>query len=259
MVLPIFKTHYSIGKSILTLKPKSKVDKGGADSVIDIALDAGLKEVILIEDTMHGFLEAKRNCEEADLKLIFGIRVNIHQKSKEEDKDKEKNKKPVIETYKVVIMAKNDDGIKQLYKIYSTIHCDHDGKITQENLMKIWDKENLMMVIPFYDSFLYCNTFNYGTNFMLNTDFFKPLFFIESNGLPFDTLFKKEIETYVKTYGCPTQKVKSIYYRNKSDFPAFQTYKMITNRAFGKDLSIQSPNLENCGSDEFCMESWLEL
>lgn len=257
MVLPVFKTHYSIGKSILTLKPRSKVEKGGADSVIDIAVDAGLKEVVLVEDAMHGFLEAKRNCEEEGLKLIFGIRINVHQKPKEESKDKKK--KLSFDSHKVVIMAKNDSGVKQLYKIYSSIYCDHDGKITQENLMKLWDADNLIMVIPFYDSFLHHNGFNYETNFVFNTDFFNPIFFIESNDLPFDNLLKKEVESYAKTFNHSTQKAKSIFYRKRSDFTAFQTYKMISNRAFGKEPSIQNPNLENCGSEEFCMESWSEL
>ena len=46
MTIPVFKSHYSIGKSILTLEAPAKVKEGGADSIIDIALDAGLKEVV---------------------------------------------------------------------------------------------------------------------------------------------------------------------------------------------------------------------
>lgn len=258
MVLPIFKSHYSIGKSILTLKPKSKVDPNGSDSIVDIASDAGLQKVILIEDTMHGFLEAKRNCEEADLQLIFGIRINVR---KDEDEEKEeKKKKAPIPSHKVVILAKNDEGVKSLYKIYSKIHCDCDeAKIKESDLKKIWDKDNLVMVIPFYDSYVYHNNFHYNVNFMFDSDAFSPTFFIESNGLPFDEILTKEVMDHASKYNHPVQKVKSIYYRNRSDFRAFQTYKIISNRAFGKELSIQSPNLENCGSEEFCMESWLEL
>ena len=70
---------------------------------------------------------------------------------------------------------------------------------------------------------------------------------------------KSVIEDFAKTNNFKTQKAKSIYYRNRKDFRAFQTYKMITNRSFSKKASISAPNLEGCGSDEFCMESWLEL
>ena len=106
MMLPLFKTHYSIGKSILTLASPSKVKEGGADSIIDIALDAGLKQLILVEDSMHGFLEAKRRCEENDIQLIFGIRVNMCQ-----DYEVEKDRVPF---HKIIIFAKNDDGVKNL-------------------------------------------------------------------------------------------------------------------------------------------------
>ena len=255
MVLPIFKSHYSIGKSILTLNPISKVEKGGADSIIDIAKDAGLKEIVLVEDTMHGFLEAKKNCQNAELNLIFGIRVNVC-----ESYDTEKGR---ISSHKVIFFAKNDEGVKSLYKIYSCIHCDHESKISESDLKKIWDPDNLIMVIPFYDSFLYHNNLNYDANFMLDASYFQPTFFIESNNLPFDKLLENEILNFVDASqgnkGFKTQQVKSIYYRNRSDFKAFQTYKMISNRSFGKELSIENPNLENCSSDEFCMESWLEL
>ena len=44
----------------LTLQDPSKVTSGGSESVIDISLDAGLKEVVLVEDNLHGLLEAKK-------------------------------------------------------------------------------------------------------------------------------------------------------------------------------------------------------
>ena len=113
MTVPLFKTHYSIGKSILTLHPPSRVEKGGADSVIDMALDSGLKQLVLVEDSMHGLLEAKRRCEENTLQIIFGIRNHLGQQY-----EVEKGKVP---SHKIVIFAKSDDGVKHLYKIYSQV------------------------------------------------------------------------------------------------------------------------------------------
>ena len=233
MTIPVFKSHYSVGKSILTLNPPAKVKKGGADSVIDIALDAGLKEVTLVEDTMHGFLEAKKRCDENNLQLIFGIRVNMCQEY-EVEKDR-------VPWHKIIILAKNDEGVKRLYKIYSNIHCEQDKKIIEKDLKEMWSKKDLMLAIPFYDSFVY------------------PLFFVEENGLPIDGLLKNAVEEFASANNFKTQKAKSIYYRKRKDLTAFQTYKMITSRSFGRKASIQAPNLNGCGSDEFCMESWLEL
>lgn len=251
MTIPVFKSHYSIGKSILTLNAPPKVKQGGADSIIDIALDAGLKQVMLVEDTMHGFLEAKRGFEQNNLQLIFGIRINMCQNY---DEDKER-----ITTHKIVVLAKNDEGVKRLYKIYSFVHCDRNKRITEKDLKSFWSNDDLMLVIPFYDSFLYQNNFKYDANFMHTFTSYDPIFFIENNLLPQDFLMKSVIEDFAKTNNFKTQKAKSIYYRNRKDFRAFQTYKMITNRSFSKKASISAPNLEGCGSDEFCMESWLEL
>jgi len=250
MTIPVFKSHYSIGKSILTLNAPSKVKQGGADSIIDIALDAGLKQVTLVEDTMHGFLEAKRGFEQNNLQLIFGIRINMCQNY---DEDKER-----ITTHKIIVLAKNDEGVKRLYKIYSFVHCDQNKRITEKDLKSFWSNDDLMLVIPFYDSFLYQNNFKYDANFMHTFTSYNPIFFIENNLLPQDFLMKSVIEDFAKTNNFKTQKAKSIYYRNRKDFRAFQTYKMITSRSFSKKANIQAPNIDGCASDEFCMESWLD-
>jgi len=250
MTIPLFKTHYSIGKSILTLQSPAMVDKDGADSVIDMALDSGLKQVVLVEDSMHGFLEAKRRCEENDLHLIFGIRINLCQQY-----EVEKNKVP---SHKIVIFAQNDDGVKRLYKIYSKVFCDNDGKITEPDLKKFWKKSDLLLAIPFYDSFVYQNNLKYGANFMHNFKYYNPVFFLEDNGLPYDKLLREAVTEFAALNKFATEEVKSIYYRHKKDLTAFQTYKMITNRNFSKKASIKTPQLNGCGSDEFCMESFLE-
>lgn len=249
-MIPLFKTHYSIGKSILTLQPPSNVDKDGADSVIDMALDSGLKQLVLVEDSMHGFLEAKRRCEENNLHLIFGIRINLCQQY-EVEKDK-------VPSHKVVIFAKSDDGVKRLYKIYSKVFCDNGGKITEPDLKKFWNKSDLLLAIPFYDSFIYQNNLKYGANFMHNFKYYNPVFFLEDNGLPYDKLLREAVTEFAVLNKFSIQEVKSIYYRHKKDLMAFQTYKMITNRNFSKKASIKTPQLNGCGSDEFCMESFLE-
>ena len=56
--IPLFKSHYSLGKSILTLNKRSSEPSTGPDSIIDICVDNKLKELYLVDDNMSGFLEA---------------------------------------------------------------------------------------------------------------------------------------------------------------------------------------------------------
>ena len=73
-VVPLFKSHYSLGRSILTLgMPEEERNEESSDSIFDIAQEGGMKEVFLVEDTMAGFLEAYTNANELGIKLIFGI------------------------------------------------------------------------------------------------------------------------------------------------------------------------------------------
>ena len=99
-MVPLFKTHYSIGKSILTVNDPSRTKEGSSDSVIQIALDNQLDKLVLVEDNFHGFLESKKRCEEHNIQLVFGLRLNICNSHSD---DKNKN-------HKVIIFAKNDHG-----------------------------------------------------------------------------------------------------------------------------------------------------
>ena len=114
----------------------------------------------------------------------------------------------------------------------------------------MWNKKDLMLAIPFYDSFIYQNNFKYEANFMHDLTAYDPVFFIEDNHLPVDLLLKQAVEEFASANNFNTQKVKSIYYRNRKDLTAFQTYKMITNRSFGRRASIHAPNLDGCGSED---------
>ena len=64
-MIPLFKTHYSIGRSILK-----------TDEVFKIANDNNLKQVVIVEDTLIGFLEANKHSIESDIDLVFGLRIN---------------------------------------------------------------------------------------------------------------------------------------------------------------------------------------
>jgi|TARA_B100001094_G_C18171648_1_gene795474 DNA polymerase III alpha subunit len=248
-MLALFKSHYSIGKSILTLNDASKVKDGGSDSIFQIALDNNLSEIILVEDSLIGFSEAYKRCTENNIKLVFGLRLSMRNSQEEADTESE---------HKIIIFAKNNQGCKLLNLIYSKAFTESNGYLTYETLEKVWDDTHLKLAVPFYDSFLYTNLLKYGTNSIPNFNKIKPTFFIESNGLAFDSLLKDEVVEYASKNNCPTEKVKSIYYKNKKDAEALMSYKIICNRSFGKTRSLSRPELAHFCSNEFSFESWKE-
>ena len=69
-IIPLFKTHYSLGKSILNLSLEDN-QPDESDSVFPILKENKLKELVLVEDSMTGFLEAYQNAKELNIKLIF--------------------------------------------------------------------------------------------------------------------------------------------------------------------------------------------
>ena len=59
-VLPLFKSHYSLGRSILSLSPPDE-EGHRPNSIFDLVKEAGLKEFFLVDDSMSGFLQAYVN------------------------------------------------------------------------------------------------------------------------------------------------------------------------------------------------------
>ena len=248
-MLPLFKSHFSIGRSILTLDLPDAESEGGSDSIFKIAVENNINPLILVEDSFSGFLQAKKNSEELGLQLIFGLRMSIAQDIEE------KPTKDNRSEHKIIIFAKNDQGIKALYKIYNLAFSKGYGHLDYNNLKLLWS-EDLKLAVPFYDSFIFINLMKFS-NCVPDFTFCKPVFFTEDNGLPFDKLVLDALSKYCDQHEYETENVKSIYYKNKDDLKAFQTYKCLCNRGFsarGKTLS--EPNLDHFGSDEFCFESW---
>ncbi len=252
-MLPLFKSHYSIGKSILTLNAPSEYD-GGAVSVFYIAKKHNLDKVVLVEDSLIGFLEAKKQADSLGVQLVFGLRMSVC-----DDMSIVPDKKNPMCIHKIVIFANNTDGCILLNKIYSKAFTEGDSKIDFATLKQFYNDKDLKIAIPFYDSYLFHNSFSYKQPCMLEDLFFDPVYFIEDNELPFDVVLTDLIKNYCKQNDFETQLVKSIYYENREDFEAYQTYKCICNRGFSnKARSLDMPNLDHCASPEFCFESYLD-
>jgi len=153
-VLPLFKSHYSLGRSILTLEnDESAPDE--ADSIFDICKENEMSEVVVIDHNMSGFLQAYRNSKDLNIKLTFGVRLTICNDMNQKDADSLKTNN------KIVILLKNEEGYKRLIRIFSLAARDgfyYEPRIDYKNLKKEWNNKDLSMAIPFYDSYLFKNT-----------------------------------------------------------------------------------------------------
>lgn len=248
-MIPLFKSHYSIGKSVLTLKDPSKTQDDGPDSIFKIALANNLDKIVLVEDSLIGFFEAYKMAQSLNIDLIFGLRLSMRNSKEEQDSESE---------HKIIIFAKNSNGCKLLNKIYSEAFTSFEGFLDYKSLKKFWNNKDLKLAVPFYDSFLHVNNFSFG-NAVPDFSFSDPCFFVESNGLAFDHLLKNQVDNFIsKNPKHQIQKVKSIYYKNKKDVESLMAYKIICGRNFQKNRSLSRPELSHFNSDQFCFESWKE-
>ena len=253
-VLPIFRSHYSIGRSILTLNPLGSSDGSGPDSIIDICHEAKLKTFYLVDDSMSGFLEAYTNSQDAGLELRFGLRVNFCNDISEKDKD----------TYrfesKCIVFCNNKSGYENLIKIYSTAARDgfyHTPRLDKNILNKFWG-DGLTLAIPFYDSFIHKNKYSMG-NIVPDFGDIAPSFFIEDNDLPFDDDLAESVKSYAGDE-FEVVKTKTIYYKDKSNFLDYVTFRCISSGPGGQSKNtLNKPGLDHMCSDEFCFESWKEV
>ena len=249
MKLPLFKSHYSIGRSILTLNKAGKSDANGSDSIIDIAKQFELKHIYLVEDGMTGFLEAHKNCKEENIDLRFGLRMTACADMKTKDEGSRKTE------HRINVFALNSDGYFKLIKLHSCAATDgfyYYPRIDFATIHSLWSDKNLLMAIPFYDSFLFNNSLTFQT---CVPDFgkIKPFMFLEDNNLPFDYLINKQVNQYAKANDLPIIAAKSIYYKNKADFKAFVAFRCIHDRT-----TLDKPEQEHMSSDRFCFEALCE-
>jgi len=226
---PLFKSQFSIGRSILT-----------PEKILNIAKENSLDRVVLVEDSFYGFRVFNQLFQEEGIPFVFGLRLPvINDESSAEEMPS-----------KLIFFAKNNDGIRTLKRLYSDASLEDCRSL----ILNRYDKEdfkNVLIAVPFYDSYIFNNLFYFGLTH-LKVDHLDPVYFIEDNNHPFDFQIKAVID------GLPvkTSKVKTILHENKDDFHAFQMYKAACSRSQGKSPVFQNPNLNHFCSDEFCWESY---
>ena len=243
-MIPLFKSHYSIGKSILTLEEEGSSIEDGPQSIIDLCKKNKMKDLFLVDDSMSGFLQGYLNSEKAKLNFRFGLRISVCEDLRE--KNEEQRKK----TSKVVVFAKNKQGYKRLIKIFTEAAQEgfyYVPRTDYESLKRHWDDKDLSLMVPFYDSFLHLNALH-GHMCMPDLSFCDPLYAVEQNDVPFNYLIENRLSEYCNQDKCVD--VKSVFYNKKEDFKAFLTFRCINNRS-----TLDKPNLDHMTSNEFCLES----
>ena len=248
-MIPLFKSHYSTGKSILTLRPKGDSKPEEPDSIVDIATDHNFQEVFLVEDNMSSFLEAYTNLSQEGIKLNYGLRLIVCNDLKE------KNAESIATESKIVIFAPNQNAYEQLIKINDKACKEgfyYYPRTDYQSLQEAYENcRDLIFCIPFYDSFIHANCLQ-NKKCVPQFGNINPVFMLEDNDLPFDDIIAEKILEYnLNDQPKDIIRVKSCYYKNRKDFDAYMTFRCISKRT-----SLEKPNFEHMCSDEFCFESY---
>jgi len=245
-MIPLFKSHYSLGRSILTLSDQAAGDNY-PDSIIQIAKQNKMKEIYLVEDNMSSFLEAYTNTKNNNIRLYYGLRISVTESITEKTEDSRQK------TSKIIIFFKNKKGYEKLIKLFSLAAKTgfyYEPRLDYRSLRDNWS-EDLLLAIPFYDSFIFNNTLR---NYICipQFDFTKFILFIEKNDLPFDDIVANKVKSYAETNNLEIYKAKSIFYKSKNDFKSYLTFRCINSRS-----TLNKPDLEHMSSEDFSFESYL--
>lgn len=249
--IPIWKSHYSIGKSIFTLKEAGDTEPNYPDSIFDMAKEQDLKKIFLVEENMASFLEALQNSKASEIELCYGVRLTICSDMFDKTDDSRKTE------HRAIVFMRNGEGYRDLVKIYSASATDgfyYVPRIDAKKLKELWNDKTLLLVIPFYDSFISNNLLQFH-NCIPDFSFTSPIFFIEDNDLPFDKILVEAVYKYIEGQKVEPEivKTKTIYYKNRKDFKTYLTFRCIHNRA-----TLAEPNFDRMSSQEFCLEAWKE-
>ena len=247
-MIPIFKSHYSYGRSILTIEDEKEIKDGQPVSIVAICATHNLKEVYLAETSMGGFYKSHKVFAKNNINLRFGYQVvccrDIYDKTEESK----------LTESKVIVWLRDGGGYADLCRFYTKCNTDgfyYTGRCDYKMLEDL-SPDLLEVSIPFYDSFIHNNileshrcTPEFG-NRQLS-------FHIEDHNLPFDPIIKNGVLKYIGGSAHKIIDSHSVYYYNNDDINAYQVFRCINNRS-----KFTKPDLNHFGSDEFSFESYLD-
>lgn len=239
-MIPLFSSSNSFN-SILTIDEKNV--ENGSYSIFQVAKELALTKVYLAEKNPSSFPQALSNAKKNELQLIYGLYFTVCY-------DLEDTELPSRDTeHKILVFAKSGTGYKRLMQLYSdsaTIGFHEYPRIDVKLLKKHWNNQELFLIIPFYDSFLWQNTFFFKQCVFNELKTFDPLFSIEDHGKANDKYFQKKVVAYCDQQGYNYIKTHTCYYAHREDFKSYMVYRCIQNKS-----DMREPNLADFNSDQF--------
>lgn len=254
ITIPLFTTHHSIGESVLTVESdifnKDKtVDMTAAPlSVFAIAKHHKQESLVVVDSDISAYWKLYKGAKELDLNLIYGLKITVCADMADKEPSSEKTESSVI------IFFRNSQAYYDFVPIYSdaSIIGNRKGRrLDWKTLNERWTA-NFALCLPFYSSFIARNLLVLDQKSYPDFGAIKPTFFIQDHGLPFDSLIREAVEKYVATEKLASQPAHQVYYYRDGDCVKHQTLQCINRRT-----TLDKPNLEHYGSDEFSYESYL--
>ncbi len=251
MTIPLFYDHSS-KKSILTYDPIKDVTEHGPKSIVKLCKDNDLKEIYSVSDSFATFIDAWKNLRKAGIKFRFGLEMWMC------DDAKIRNEASLFNEHKIIIFAKNSDAYKDLIKIYSTQRMDRDNfyyryRFDFNQLNPLWT-DNLILALPFFDSFVARNTVRYNSSIIPKLPM-KPVVFREQNTQhPQELVINNALDNYCEGE-YENVKTKTIYYNKREDIDAYTVYRCIQNRG----ATYDEPKMDYFASPTFSFEDYLAL
>ena len=221
-MVPLFKTHFSVGKSLLTPR-----------RCFELAKDLELPNIVFVEDSFGGFRKIQALSEEFEIQSVFGIQISAKQDNL---------------SSKIVLVAKNNNGLRTIREIYS------EAKLSEDS---VWDinsfkgsLKDVKVCIPFFQSYLHKNIHEFGIHDIKLKDL---TYFLENSDHPYSWEINRAIS---KTGKCECLSTKTILYETNENFKEYQFYRSCCNRSGGKNPAFGRPELDDCGSDKFSWEEY---
>lgn len=258
-LLPIFVSHYGLNAvSILTLDEAGKTTAGNPNSIIDIAKENKLSQVIVIDERIDGIMEAVKNFSKEKIQLVFGLKLTVVPDMIQKDDASE-----VQESSAIIFMKDSmcnpevqSSSYLDLVKIHNCArnkgNYGKHGRIDWKTLKELWTP-NLILALPYFSSFLSRNLLTFAS--IIPDLPCAPWIFKEIDSqLPFAMLIDEAIDKYATENNYQIQPVKTIYYKNSSDFESFLVFRARNNHG-----TFSSPRAENMCSDRFSWSAYKEL
>ena len=230
-------THYSILDAVPT--PKELISKAVEDNQSAIAItDHGV---------MFGVIEFYKACKEKGIKPIIGCEVYIANGSRF-DKTSGKSKTKKKNYFHLLLLAKNQQGYKNLMKLSSIGHTEgfyYRPRIDKEVLEKY--SEGLICTSAcmggIVASYLRANDYE---NAKKEAEFYKSVFKddfyieIQNHFLPEDKIILRDAPKLAKEIGVKIVATNDIHYLNKSDAIAHNVLLNIKDAKGNTEIDIEN-------------------